>query len=159
MFHEKNQGMRSQVFRCYSNGEPLDAHMDNILASTLGKIALEVGDPSRHDVGDYIDRGLILCRRLREFGFEVREIPADKITLDQNQETLDPLPSNQKPAPSTQNEPTFAAWKAAIEQLAEDQGAEFMLFDDERMQQLYHDDKPPYEAFEILKDEIENECD
>lgn len=58
----------------YSNGEPLTATMDNVLAMRLGEIARRAGDPERRDVGDFIDRGLILLRLLRENGFEVREV-------------------------------------------------------------------------------------
>jgi len=47
----------------------LDAGMDNVLAYRLGKIASEAGNPNRHDVGDEIDRGLILRRLLEEKGF------------------------------------------------------------------------------------------
>lgn len=38
----------------------LDCSMNNVLASRLGKVALQAGDPLRADVGDSIDRGLIL---------------------------------------------------------------------------------------------------
>lgn len=49
--------------------EPLDSTMHNVLASRLGQIALDAGNPSRKDVGDNIDRGLILHRLLEEHGF------------------------------------------------------------------------------------------
>lgn len=49
---------------------PLDALMDNVLAWCLGEIALEAGR-ARPDVGDLIDRGLILLRLLNERGFDV----------------------------------------------------------------------------------------
>ena len=49
--------------------KPLDCGMDNVLAWRLGKVANEAGNPQRTDVGDYIDRGLILRRLLEEAGF------------------------------------------------------------------------------------------
>lgn len=45
--------------------------MDNTLAWRLGMIAKEAGDANRKDVGDPIDRGLILLRLLNEKGFSV----------------------------------------------------------------------------------------
>lgn len=51
--------------------EYLTPAMDNVLASTLGQIALDVGRPGRDDVGDSIDRGLILRRILSEHGFKL----------------------------------------------------------------------------------------
>ena len=51
--------------------KPLDPNMDNVLAWRLGKIAREAGDPDRDDVGDFIDRGLILRRLLEENGFSL----------------------------------------------------------------------------------------
>jgi len=56
----------------YSDGKPLTAAMDNVLASKLGQIALESCSPEQK-VGDSIDRGLILLRLLKEKGFEVFE--------------------------------------------------------------------------------------
>ena len=44
-------------------------HANNLLAYRLGLIASEAGDPNRSDVGDEIDRGLILRRLLEESGF------------------------------------------------------------------------------------------
>lgn len=58
----------------YSDGEPLDAFMNNVLASRLGEVALKVKNIDRKDVGDSIDRGLILRRFLEEHGFELCEI-------------------------------------------------------------------------------------
>lgn len=55
----------------------LDAACDNVLAWKLGEVASRAGDPARKDVGDYIDRGLILLRLLREAGFEVRKTPSE----------------------------------------------------------------------------------
>ena len=49
--------------------KPLDSGMDNVLAWRLGKIALEAGSSDRRDIGDFIDRGLILRRLLEENGF------------------------------------------------------------------------------------------
>ncbi len=54
--------------------KPLDAWMDNVTAWNLGRIARQAGDPARTDVGDPIDRGLILVRMLREGGFNVIQI-------------------------------------------------------------------------------------
>ena len=51
--------------------KPLDALMDNVIAWKLGLIARKAGSPRRTDVGDPIDRGLILLRLLREEGFIV----------------------------------------------------------------------------------------
>ena len=56
----------------FSDGKPLTAAMDNVLASKLGQIAVETCD-KKQKVGDSIDRGLILLRLLNENGFEVRE--------------------------------------------------------------------------------------
>lgn len=54
------------------DSKPLDCAMDNVLAWRLGTIAREAGDINRSDVGDPIDRGLILLRLLNERGFELR---------------------------------------------------------------------------------------
>ena len=43
----------------------------NLRAWKLGKIAREAGNPKRKDVGDLIDRGLILERLLNAQGFEL----------------------------------------------------------------------------------------
>jgi hypothetical protein len=51
----------------YSKG--LTSAMNNVDASVLGSIALEAGAPNRTDVGDSIDRGLILRRLLEEQGY------------------------------------------------------------------------------------------
>lgn len=42
-----------------------------IRAWRLGDVARQAGNPHRKDVGDFIDRGLILERLLKENGFEV----------------------------------------------------------------------------------------
>lgn len=47
----------------------VNAAMDNCYASTLGKIASAAGDAGRSDIGDSIDRGLVLLRLLNEAGF------------------------------------------------------------------------------------------
>jgi len=47
--------------------------MDNVLAWRLGEVAREAGNPKRTDVGDLIDRGLILRRLLEEKGFYLIE--------------------------------------------------------------------------------------
>lgn len=44
---------------------------DSVLDYQLGKIASVAGDPKRKDVGDEIDRGLILLKLLKEKGFTV----------------------------------------------------------------------------------------
>lgn len=44
----------------------LDRFMDNTVAYTLGEIVREV---EKHDIGDDIDRGLVLRRLLEENGF------------------------------------------------------------------------------------------
>jgi hypothetical protein len=48
----------------------LTSLMDNVIASRLGDIAINAG-ARRLDVGDSIDRGLILLRLLNEGGFKV----------------------------------------------------------------------------------------
>jgi hypothetical protein len=45
------------------------AASDNLIMYDLGKIAADAGSPLRTDVGDYIDRGLILRRLLEEKGY------------------------------------------------------------------------------------------
>jgi hypothetical protein len=44
---------------------------DSVLAWRLGEAAAEAGSPCRNDIGDPIDRGLILLRLLSERGFIV----------------------------------------------------------------------------------------
>ena len=51
--------------------EPLTPFMDNVLASRLGKVARAAGTSKRTDVGDDIDRGLILLRLLEDDGFSL----------------------------------------------------------------------------------------
>ena len=58
--------------------QPLDASMPNITAYRLGEVAREVGMMGPAKCGDEIDRGLILVRRLREEGYEVREVEPEK---------------------------------------------------------------------------------
>jgi hypothetical protein len=61
------------------NAKPLNASCDNLIAYQLGKVAADAGSPDRRDVGDYIDRGLILLRLLREEGFDVYgPVPRDE---------------------------------------------------------------------------------
>lgn len=50
---------------------PLTASMQNTLAWRLGSVATNAGDTKRSDVGDPIDRGLILLRLLNEQGFDL----------------------------------------------------------------------------------------
>jgi len=58
--------------RYFSDGKPLNASMDNVLAWRLGLVAQEA--MSEHQkVGDPIDRGLILARLLKEKGFIIME--------------------------------------------------------------------------------------
>lgn len=70
--------------------EPLDAAVDNVLAWSLGEACNEAASPSRN-VGDCIDRGLILLRILNEKGFDVivrREvIDATKRAADVREQT------------------------------------------------------------------------
>ncbi len=49
--------------------EPLTAALANVLAYSLGLIALKVQNTPREKIGDEIDRGLILRRYLEEDGF------------------------------------------------------------------------------------------
>jgi hypothetical protein len=49
----------------------LDAGMDSTLAWRLGEIARDAGSSDRNDVGDPIDRGLILLRLLNLAGFSL----------------------------------------------------------------------------------------
>ena len=62
---------------------PLTASMDNVLAWRLGEIAKRAGDPKRTDVGDPIDRGLILRKPLEDKGFEIRANRGPKSMLRQ----------------------------------------------------------------------------
>ncbi len=54
----------------------LESSMDNVLAWRLGEVARDAGNPERKDVGDLIDRGLILRRLLEEKGFRLIAIDA-----------------------------------------------------------------------------------
>ena len=57
----------------------LGASMPNVDAYALGKLAFEVGHMATPEgVGDEIDRGLILVRRLREMGYAVLKLPLGK---------------------------------------------------------------------------------
>lgn len=51
--------------------KPLTVHMDNLDAWRLGQIAQEAGDPKRKDVGDPIDRGLVLLHLLNGQGYSI----------------------------------------------------------------------------------------
>lgn len=55
--------------------EPLTNKMDNVHAYNLGTTALKAGDRNRDDVGDLIDRGLILLELLQESGYVVMVAP------------------------------------------------------------------------------------
>ncbi|MBF0249944.1 MAG: hypothetical protein HQL35_04860 [Alphaproteobacteria bacterium] len=59
------------------NQKPLNEMMDNVLAKMLSDICLEVAN-QKDGVGDFIDRGLILRRRLEEEGFALTVIPGTK---------------------------------------------------------------------------------
>jgi hypothetical protein len=61
--------------------KPLTAAMDNVLAWKLGEVAREAGNPRRTDVGDLIDRGLILRRLLEEYGFYIIKISEFRSSL------------------------------------------------------------------------------
>jgi hypothetical protein len=50
-------------------------HLNNDDAFVLGCIAAAAGHPGRTGVGDSIDRGLILGRLLREYGYGVVRLP------------------------------------------------------------------------------------
>ena len=56
------------------NERPLNSSMDNTIASSLGGIARRAGNPNRQDIGDSIDRGLVLRRLLEEAGFHLYQI-------------------------------------------------------------------------------------
>lgn len=49
----------------------LTSAMPNDMAWRMGMIAAEAGSQDRKDVGDPIDRGLVLLRLLHESGFDV----------------------------------------------------------------------------------------
>lgn len=55
-----------------SESKPLTLSMDNVHASRLGQIASAAGNPNRKDIGDSIDRGLILLKLLTDAGFVIR---------------------------------------------------------------------------------------
>jgi hypothetical protein len=55
----------------FVSGESIESGCSNDIAWKLGEVARAAGDPNRTDVGDYIDRGLILLRLLREAGFDL----------------------------------------------------------------------------------------
>jgi len=57
--------------------KPLDPGMDNVIASRMGEVAMSAGSRTRTDVGDNIDRGLILLRLLKEQGLSVIISPED----------------------------------------------------------------------------------
>ena len=66
-------------------GKPLTALMDNVLAKMLSDICLEVAN-QKDGIGDFIDRGLVLRRRLEEEGFALITIPGSKAA------SFDPAP-------------------------------------------------------------------
>ena len=66
-------GFNSEGKKRWSDGKPLTAAMDNVLASKLGKVYYKVLENNRNGIGDSIDAGLILRRYLEEAGFEVSE--------------------------------------------------------------------------------------
>lgn len=70
----ENEDLRAEVERLGASIErgskPLDAFMDNVLASRLGDVARNAMS-SDQKAGDSIDRGLILRRLLDEAGFKL----------------------------------------------------------------------------------------
>ncbi len=54
-----------------NHGKLLTAAMDNVLAWKLGVIVKEAGALDRKDIGDPIDRGLVLRRLLEENNFHI----------------------------------------------------------------------------------------
>ncbi len=65
------KGYKSDGSPRFSDGQILDYRMDNVLASKLGQVALDIKNNLQG--GDNIDFGLQLCRLLGEAGFELRE--------------------------------------------------------------------------------------
>lgn len=55
----------------FDKSKPLTSAVDNVIASRMGRIAVIAGDKDRTDVGDSIDRGLVLLRLLDEIGLSV----------------------------------------------------------------------------------------
>jgi hypothetical protein len=51
--------------------KPLCGLSDNLHMAKLARCAVEAGNPARKDVGDSIDRGLILLRLINEAGYDV----------------------------------------------------------------------------------------
>jgi hypothetical protein len=56
-------------------GEPLDSSMSNDDAYRLGMLAREAASLGPAKCGDEIDRGLILCRLMREKGYRIVKDP------------------------------------------------------------------------------------
>lgn len=59
--------------------KPLTSLMLNDDAYVLGFIAVAAGHNGREDVGDSIDRGLILARLMREFGYGIVKLPEGRL--------------------------------------------------------------------------------
>lgn len=66
-------------------GRALDSGMPNQDAYRLGHIAASAGHPGRKDVGDSIDRGLILAHLLKIHGYEIRPIEGGFASLQKDQ--------------------------------------------------------------------------
>lgn len=67
--------------RTARRGESLTPFMPHELAYTLGLLVRELGDPTpemRKHIGDEIDRGLMLRRRLDELGLKL--VPVRNLT-------------------------------------------------------------------------------
>lgn len=52
-------------------GRAITALGPNIVMTKLAEVVLAAADPARTDIGDSIDRGLIVLRLLNEAGFEL----------------------------------------------------------------------------------------
>ncbi|MBN46337.1 MAG: hypothetical protein CMH23_07670 [Methylophaga sp.] len=70
------RGYSSDGKAIWSDGKPLTAMMDNVLASRMGHVFKKIQQNGHAGVGDSIDAGLILRRMLEEEGFHVVEISA-----------------------------------------------------------------------------------
>ena len=66
------KGFKKNGAARYSDGQPLTAAMDKVLAWCLGRVAYKM-KTSDQTFGDHIDLGLILLKALNDEGFEVLE--------------------------------------------------------------------------------------
>lgn len=69
---------------------PLTAMMDNLDAYRLGFVALSAGHIGRSDVGDSIDRGLILNHQLNQFGFALIKLDGHFLSVSEIDTPLAP---------------------------------------------------------------------